>query len=133
VFATRAHARPAGLRDGTVTVMPHFAARGVRAEADHLYILFAQLLSSPRHEQALLMRCLKPGTSGNCERILALEDDLISGYAPVWVRRSMRIMPTALLRLCQWRASREVAHGRSEMFRVEEYLGDVLAFSGGPI
>lgn len=118
---------------GRVTITPHFAARGVCVDGDHLHILYAQLLPSHRHEQALQMRCLKHGTSGSCERILAMNDDLLTTYAPPWVRRSMRAMPSALLGLCQWRAGRDFAHGRSELFRTEEYLGDVLAFSGGPI
>jgi hypothetical protein len=91
------------------------------------------LLASPRHERALALRCLAAGTPGSLQRIISRDDDLLTAYGPSWLRRTMQPMPAALMRFCQWRAGREFAHSRSELFRTEEYLGDVLAFSGGPI
>jgi len=36
-----------------------------------------------------------------------------------------------MMRYCQWRFDHDNKHGRGELLRVEDYMGDLLAFSGG--
>jgi preprotein translocase subunit SecA len=125
---------------GAVTVAPHYAARGVQVEAvaavasaGGLRIVLTQLLAASRHEAALAQRCIAAGTPGSIQRVLAADDELLAAYVPGWLRRLGRRFPLPLLGFCQWRAGREFAHARNELFRTEEYLGDVLAFSGGSL
>lgn len=121
-----------------VTVAPYYVARGDRIgtvreveEAGGLRVIIVQLPASVRHQQCLLERCIPPGVPGSVQRILSCEDDLLAAYVPRWLRRAGMPLPGPMLRFCQWRAGREYAHARDELFRMEDYLGDVLAFSGG--
>lgn len=123
---------------GRVTVAPYYVARGDRIgtvreieETGGLRVIIVQLPASRRHQYCLIDRCIPPGVSGSVQRILSLEDDLICAYVPSWLRRPGMPFSGLMLRLCQWRAGREYAHARDELFRMEDYLGDVLAFSGG--
>jgi preprotein translocase subunit SecA len=123
---------------GNVTVAVHVAARGVStvpsAESDEtggLRIIEVQLLPTPRHERALIARSIPAGATGSIQRILALDDDAIAGYVPAWWRRHrLPFLRGTMLRFCQWRIAREQAHMRREQLRVEDLLGDLMAFSG---
>jgi preprotein translocase subunit SecA len=122
---------------GRITVAPHFAARGCSVErsADTeklggLRIIFVQLFPSSRHAHSLLERTLPAGVPGSVQRLLSMDDEIVVHYAPGWWLRA-GIGRGALLRYCQWRFARDNALARSELLRVEDYLGDLLAFSGG--
>jgi preprotein translocase subunit SecA len=123
---------------GRVTVAPYFAARGKRAEvmaasADKggLRIIQVQPLAYGRQLQYLVERGIPRGSSGSVQRMVVMDDDLVGIYVPGWWVR-WRGMPLrrAMLRYCQWAAARDHAQARSELLRVEDYLGDVFAFSG---
>ncbi|HYJ18056.1 MAG TPA: hypothetical protein VEW72_02665, partial [Burkholderiales bacterium] len=125
---------------GKVTVAPHYVARSTTVEAvseigktGGLRIIIVQLPASPRHQQCILERCVPRGVPGSVQRMLSLEDDLMAAYIPRWWRRPARPFHGLMLRICQWRAGRDYAHAREELFRMEDYLGDVLAFSGGQL
>ena len=64
--------------------------------------------------------------------MVSLDDEIILNYAPEWwLLRPFAVTRGILLRYCQWRFDNDNAVGRSELLRVEDYLGDLLAFSGG--
>ena len=124
---------------GRITVAPHFVARGCavgRAEGTEklggLRIIFVQLLPTTRHVNSLVTRTLPAGVPGSVQRILALDDEILINYAPAWWRHR-RLAPThgLMLRYSQWRFGHDNRIGRSELLRVDDYLGDLLAFSGG--
>lgn len=125
---------------GRVTVAPHYVARGVRVKpvreiekTGGLRVIVVQLPASPRHQQSLIDRCIPQGVPGSIQRILCLEDDLLAAYIPRWWRRPGSPLRGLMLRTCQWRAARDYAQARDDLFRMEDYLGDVLAFSGGQL
>lgn len=124
-----------------VTVAPHFAARGVFVQSGEqtqamggLRIIFVQLLPTRRHAANVVARCVPRGVPGSAQEVLALDDELIVAFAPAWWRRAgLPLWRNGMLRLCQKRGAREQAEARSELLRTEDYLGDVLAFTGGSI
>lgn len=125
---------------GKVTVAPYFAARGSCVAAapeteklGGLRVILVQPLAYPRHLQYLVERCIPRGVPGSVQCMLALDDDLLAIYVPEWWRRPAMPLKRAMLRYCQWMASRDHAHARGELLRMEDYLGDVLAFSGGQV
>ena len=112
--------------DGRISVSEIGKTGGLR-------IIIVQLPASPCHQQCILERCVPRGVPGSVQRMLSLEDDLMAAYIPRWWRRPARPFHGLMLRICQWRAGRDYAHAREELFRMEDYLGDVLAFSGGQL
>lgn len=124
---------------GRITIAPHFVARGCSAargagteKAGGLRVIFVQVFPSDRHEKSLLARVIPEGAPGSAQRVLSLDDEIVLTYAPAWWRhpvfsKTQRLM----LRYCQYRFDRDNALARSELLRVEDYLGDLLAFSGG--
>ncbi len=126
---------------GRITVAPHFVARGCsvdRSESTEklggLRVIFVQLFPTHRHLQSLLGRTLPAGVPGSAQRMLSLDDEILVNYAPDWWRRPRFALTHGLmLRYCQWRFDRDNRLGRSELLRVEDYLGDLLAFSGGAV
>jgi preprotein translocase subunit SecA len=123
---------------GRITVAPHFVARccSIVRVADTeklggLRVIFLQLSATDRHSHGLLGRSLPAGVPGSVQRMLSLDDELIENYAPAWWRRrGFALMRGAMLRYCQWRFSSDIALARSELLRVEDYLVDLLAFTG---
>lgn len=122
-----------------ITVAAHFAARGARVEPCEqtqvlggLRIIVVQLLPTQRHTANIVARCVPKGLPGSVQEFLALDDELIMAFAPAWWRRpGLPLWRNAMLHHCQKRGAREQAEARSELLRVEDYLGDVLAFTGG--
>jgi preprotein translocase subunit SecA len=124
---------------GRITVAPHFVARGCavnRCEATEklggLRVIFLQLFPTRRHLHSLLYRSLPAGVPGSVQRMLALDDEILVNYAPDWWRLPRYAFTHGLMmRFCQWRFDHDNKHGRGELLRVEDYMGDLLAFSGG--
>lgn len=124
---------------GRITVAPHFVARGCSVDRSEgteklggLRVIFVQLLPTRRHLHSLLGRSLPAGVPGSVQRMLSLDDEILVNYAPDWWRRPRFALTHGfMLRYCQWRFDRDNTLGRSEQLRVEDYLGDLLAFSGG--
>ncbi|MEO8132399.1 MAG: hypothetical protein ABI831_00235 [Betaproteobacteria bacterium] len=124
---------------GSITVAPHFAARGCAVDrvaatekSGGLRVIFVQLFPTARHQLSVLSRTLPAGVPGSVQRMLALDDEIVVNYAPDWWRLPrFALTHDLMLRYCQWRFDRDNALGRSEQLRVEDYLGDLLAFSGG--
>jgi preprotein translocase subunit SecA len=124
---------------GRITIAPHFVARGCsvgRSEETEklggLRVIFVQLFPTRRHQRSLLRRSLPAGVPGSVQRMLALDDEILVNYAPAWwLGMRSAFMQGAMMRYCQWRFDRDNRAGRGELLRIEDYLGDLLAFSGG--
>ncbi|HEX7095782.1 MAG TPA: hypothetical protein VF183_07850, partial [Acidimicrobiales bacterium] len=82
-------------------------------------------------------RCGRQGDPGSCEAILAIEEDLVGTYLPLAAERLRHLerLPLALghtvFGAAQWRAERAHSRARRDLLDLDDYLGDVLAFSGG--
>ena len=128
---------------GCVTVATNMAGRGTDirlgegvTQLGGLHVIATELHDAKRIDRQLYGRCGRQGDPGSYEAIVALEDDLIKSFAPwLWklARRFNRVAPvagTAIFRFAQWRAERSHSRARRDLLDLDDYLGDILAFSG---
>jgi len=128
---------------GCVTVATNMAGRGTDiklvpgiAERGGLHVIATELNDSARIDRQLYGRCGRQGDPGSCEAILAIEEDLVASFLPLAAARLRRVerLPLALgkavFAAAQWRAERAHAKVRRDLLELEDYHGDVLAFSG---
>jgi preprotein translocase subunit SecA len=121
-----------------ITIAPYFAARCTKVarvpdteKLGGLRIIQVQPLAYDRHLDSLVRRCIPKGVPGSVQRMVLLDDDLLGIYVPAWWRRPGMPFSGAMLRYCQRAAARDHAHARGELLRMEDYLGDIMAFAGG--
>jgi preprotein translocase subunit SecA len=137
----------AGLR-GQVTVATNMAGRGtdIRLDDDVVALGGLHVIATERHESAridrqLFGRCGRQGDPGSFEAITSLEDELISRYASkighrfvdaLWKLAPWLAKPFAkdLSKAAQQTAEKKNSIARSRVLRSEDYLENVLAFSG---
>ena len=137
----------AGLR-GQVTVATNMAGRGtdIRLDDDVVALGGLHVIATERHESGridrqLFGRCGRQGDPGSFEAITSLEDELIARYASeinlklvdtLWTFSPWLAKPFAkwLANSAQQTAEKKNSIARSRVLRSEDYLENVLAFSG---
>ena len=128
---------------GCITVATNMAGRGTDiklapgvAESGGLHVIATELNDSGRIDRQLFGRCGRQGDPGSCEAILAVEEDLMKSYFPLAEARFRHLnrlpatLGKTLFRVAQWRAEYAHSRARRELLDLDDYLGDVLAFSG---
>jgi preprotein translocase subunit SecA len=128
---------------GCITVATNMAGRGTDiklspsvAAAGGLHVIATELNDSSRIDRQLFGRCARQGDPGSCEAILALDEDLVTAFFPAaaFVRhfgRLPRLLGRLVFFVAQWRAERGHSRARRDLLDLDDYLGDILAFSGG--
>jgi preprotein translocase subunit SecA len=127
---------------GCVTVATNMAGRGTDikltpgvAERGGLHVIATELNDSGRIDRQLFGRCARQGDLGSCQAMLAIEEDLVASFLPAASRMSaLGRLPWWLGRpvftAAQWRAERAHSRARRDLLDLDDYLGDILAFSG---
>ncbi|MDJ0861579.1 MAG: preprotein translocase subunit SecA [Gammaproteobacteria bacterium] len=134
---------------GQITVATNMAGRGTDiklpsevVDRGGLHVIASERHASRRIDRQLFGRSGRQGDPGSFEAFLSLEDELMSRYGSQPLRylaaRSLRfglgrlgraIGAFAITR-AQRTAQRQAARLRRNLLKMEEYLGNVLAFSG---
>ena len=123
---------------GCVTVATNMAGRGTDIklapgvpDLGGLHVVATELHDAARIDRQLYGRCGRQGDPGTYEAIVALEDDLVKTYAPLAHRKELPgWLAAAVFRLAQWRAERSHSRARRDLLDLDDYLGNILAFSG---
>jgi len=133
---------------GRVTVATNMAGRGTDivlargvAERGGLHVIATELHESRRIDRQLFGRGGRQGDPGSFEAVVSAEDELLRRYlgpGARWTTRHRGIAGSAagqrllrlLLRAAQRRAEASHARIRKDLLRMDEQLGDMLAFSG---
>jgi len=133
---------------GSITVATNMAGRGTDiglapgvAERSGLHVIATQRSEAGRIDRQLFGRCGRQGDPGSFEAILSLEDEPLRLYYPTPIRRLLaqlvsggRTLPKwlreALTRLPQRAEEKRHVRMRRTLMQVEEYLSDILSFSG---
>jgi preprotein translocase subunit SecA len=133
---------------GRVTVATNMAGRGTDislapevVDRGGLHVIATELHESRRIDRQLFGRCARQGDPGSFEAIVSAEDELLRTYlgpAARWAARHRGIAASALgqrllrrlLSAAQRRAEASHARIRRDLLRMDEQVGDMLAFSG---
>jgi preprotein translocase subunit SecA len=133
---------------GQVTVATNMAGRGtdIKLDGDVLALGGLHVIATERHESAridrqLYGRCGRQGDPGSYEAITSIEDELIIRYGSelgrglinvIWAVAPLLAKPFALwlTHSAQQTAEKKNSSARSRVLRSEDYLENVLAFSG---
>jgi preprotein translocase subunit SecA len=134
---------------GRITVATNMAGRGTDIGLDPevaarggLCVIATRRGEARRIDRQLFGRCGRQGDPGSCEAILAADDEPLRLYYPAWLlgpaqRLSRNGAPLGrrigelLTWLPQRAEERRHARMRRSLMEVEDYLRDLLAFSGG--
>jgi preprotein translocase subunit SecA len=128
---------------GRITVATNMAGRGTDiklaagiGDKGGLHVIATEMHDSGRIDRQLFGRCGRQGDLGSCEAILAIEDDLVTtqlgrsakhlrayGAVPRWLGRTVFFV-------AQSRAERTHSRMRRDLLDMDDYLGNMLAFSG---
>lgn len=134
-----------------ITVATNMAGRGTDirlgpgvAELGGLHVIATERHEARRIDRQLFGRCGRQGDPGTSEAVVSLEDELVT----VYVSKPLQWLAAAVLRkpgtfIGRWigkvlfhrtqrRAERVHARMRHDLLRMDEQMGDALAFSGRP-
>jgi preprotein translocase subunit SecA len=133
-------------QQGRVTVATNMAGRGTDIRLGRgvealggLHVIATELHESRRIDRQLFGRCARQGDAGSFEAILSVEDDLSRVYLLPPLRALARRLAAGggspallrrLVRIAQARAERSHAAIRRDLLKIDEQVGDLLAFSG---
>ena len=135
---------------GRITVATNMAGRGTDIKLGHgvaelggLHVIVAERNDSRRVDRQLMGRCARQGDPGSCEAILSFEDEITAAYFPPWIigllggfarqgRPAGTILSYLLTALPQRAMERAHARSRRDLLKMDEHLGNLLAFSGPP-
>ncbi len=136
---------------GRITVATNMAGRGTDirlgegvAELGGLHVIATERHEARRIDRQLFGRCGRQGDPGTSEAIVSFEDELIESYVSKPIRSLARLflknhdnvigrwIGRFLFYQAQKAAERLHAKMRSMLLRMDEQLGDALAFSGRP-
>ena len=134
---------------GRITVATNMAGRGTDiqlgpgvAEKGGLHVIGTERHEARRIDRQLFGRCGRQGDPGTSEVVVSLEDELMSVYIDSRIRWLSAIilrnggrfigrwMGKILFRLSQRAAERLHARMRHDLLKMDEQLGDSLAFTG---
>jgi preprotein translocase subunit SecA len=131
---------------GRITVATNMAGRGTDirlgdgiADRGGLHVIATQHAEARRIDRQLFGRCGRQGNPGSYEVVASLEDEELATFYPAgilrWLDRAAGSpMPSWLGRLLtslpQRAEERRLSRMRRRLVELEEYLGDLLAFSG---
>jgi preprotein translocase subunit SecA len=134
---------------GRITVATNMAGRGTDialgpgvVETGGLHVIATRRAEARRIDRQLLGRCGRQGDPGTCQALLSLEDEPLQLYYPApvlrlidWLSRIDFPAGARLAELLTWLPQRaeEGRHARmrKSLIALEDYLRDLLAFSGG--
>ncbi|MEH6825978.1 MAG: hypothetical protein V7629_18955 [Motiliproteus sp.] len=137
----------AGAR-GQITVATNMAGRGTDiilgadvAKFGGLHVIATERHEARRIDRQLFGRCARQGDPGSYEEIGSLEDELVCSQLSPWLRRTTHLLLTMgswpceaivilLLKYAQTKAQRRSIRIRIQMQKMDEYLENVLAFTG---
>jgi preprotein translocase subunit SecA len=133
-------------QQGRVTVATNMAGRGTDIRLGKgveplggLHVIATELHESRRIDRQLFGRCGRQGDAGSFEAIVSIEDELSRVYLGPLARRLARRLAEGgrspaflrrLIRAAQARAERSHAAIRRDLLKIDEQVGDLLAFSG---
>ncbi len=134
-----------------ITVATNMAGRGTDirlapgvAESGGLHVLSTERHESRRIDRQLFGRCGRQGDPGTSQILVSLEDELATVYSGKvwqWLARILLGKPGSpvnawigniLFYKAQRKAERLHARTRRDLLKMDEQLGDALAFSGRP-
>jgi preprotein translocase subunit SecA len=137
----------AGAR-GQITVATNMAGRGTDiklgagvVELGGLHVIATERHEARRIDRQLFGRCARQGDPGSYEEIASLEDQLVIIYLSGWLQHAARLLIVSgnvigkrvalmLVAMAQRKAQARGARMRVQTQKMDEYLGNVLAFTG---
>jgi preprotein translocase subunit SecA len=135
-------------RRGRITVATNMAGRGTDIQLGDgileglgLHVIATQRSEARRIDRQLIGRCGRQGDPGSWEEILSLEDDPLEGFFHTRIHRFLAagragsaplvgLRAKFLTRLPQWAEERRHARIRRSLVEMEQYMGQLLSFSG---
>jgi preprotein translocase subunit SecA len=136
---------------GQITVATNMAGRGTDIrlasgvpQQGGLHVIATERHEAQRIDRQLFGRCGRQGDPGTCQAMVSFQDDLITVYINKllrWFAVSLLRSPGALwargfgrilFRKAQRAAERLHTRMRHDLLKMDEQLGDALAFSGRP-
>ncbi len=131
-----------------ITVATNMAGRGTDiglaagvVELGGLHVIATERNEAGRIDRQLYGRCGRQGDPGSCESLLALDDPLMAAYHNALVIRVVAMLVPRDRPLAAWlgrrlataaqrSTERHHARLRQDLLRMDEHLGDLLAFTG---